>query len=107
MAKQTVVIYSGEEPEEAATHTFALDGVQYEIDLAPDSYEKLLEALSAFMKSGRKQSRGRAQRAGGRQRQAAVPDSAAIRAWAKENGYEVSGRGRVPAEVREAYEKAH
>ena len=30
-----------------------------------------------------------------------------IRAWAKENGYEVNDRGRVPASIREAYEKAN
>ncbi|CDR02336.1 Lsr2-like protein [Streptomyces iranensis] len=34
-------------------------------------------------------------------------DTAEIRAWAKENGYEVSDRGRVPATVREAYAKAN
>ncbi|AJT67356.1 hypothetical protein T261_5740 [Streptomyces lydicus] len=30
-------------------------------------------------------------------------DSAAIRTWARENGYRV----RVPADIREAYEKAN
>lgn len=34
-------------------------------------------------------------------------DTAQIRAWAKENGYEVNDRGRVPASIREAYEKAN
>ena len=34
-------------------------------------------------------------------------DTAKIRAWAKENGYEVNDRGRVPATIREAYEKAN
>ncbi len=34
-------------------------------------------------------------------------DTAKIRAWAKENGYEVNDRGRVPADIREAYEKAN
>ena len=33
-------------------------------------------------------------------------DTAAIRAWAKSSGYNVSDRGRVPAEIREAYQKA-
>ena len=28
-------------------------------------------------------------------------------AWAKENGYDVPDRGRVSAEVREAYDAAH
>ena len=30
-----------------------------------------------------------------------------IRAWAQEQGYEVSSRGRVSSEIREAYEAAH
>jgi hypothetical protein len=33
--------------------------------------------------------------------------AAAIRTWAKENGYEISDRGRVPASIREAYATAH
>jgi hypothetical protein len=30
-----------------------------------------------------------------------------VRAWARENGYQVSDRGRVSSEVIAAYEKAH
>nr|WP_330359970.1 histone-like nucleoid-structuring protein Lsr2 [Mycobacteroides abscessus] len=32
---------------------------------------------------------------------------AAIRQWARKNGYEVSDRGRIKAEVVEAFEAAH
>lgn len=28
------------------------------------------------------------------------------RAWAKEHGYDVNDRGRVPADIREAFEKS-
>ncbi|GHF61635.1 Lsr2 family protein [Streptomyces mashuensis] len=110
MAQKTVVIYTddltGEESSEAATHTFALDGVNYEIDLGPDSYDKLLEAIAPFTKAGRKV-RG-ARKAGARVGTAASSggDTAKIRAWAKANGYEVNDRGRVPAEIKEAYSKA-
>ncbi|MCW8220116.1 Lsr2 family DNA-binding protein, partial [Streptomyces griseolus] len=34
-------------------------------------------------------------------------DTAEIRKWARENGHNVNDRGRVPAEIREAYEKAN
>jgi hypothetical protein len=110
MAQKTVVIYTdnltGKESDEVGTHSFAVDGVQYEIDLAPDSFDQLMEALGPFMEKGRKLSRGR--RAGGAARRAKpAEDSAKIREWAKEHGHEVSDRGRVPASVREAYEKAH
>ncbi|MGY4969595.1 histone-like nucleoid-structuring protein Lsr2 [Streptomyces nigrescens] len=107
MAQKIVTIYTddltGEESSEAATHTIALDGVTYEIDLGPDSYDKLLEAVGPFLQAGRKTGRAR------KPRLAAVSgdDTAVIRAWAKENGYPVNDRGRVPADIREAYQKAH
>jgi hypothetical protein len=109
MAQKIVTIYTddltGEETQEAATHTLVVDGVGYEIDLGPDSYDKLLEAVAPFTKAGRRIKAGRIKTApkasGGR------TDTAAIRAWAKSNGYEINSRGRVSAEVREAYDKAN
>ncbi|GGV01418.1 hypothetical protein GCM10010211_80880 [Streptomyces albospinus] len=107
IAQKVVAIYTddltGEESSEA-THTFSLDGVQYEIDLAPDSYDQLLEAMAPFTKAGRKTGRTRKSH---KVTAVSCDDSAAIRVWAKEAGYDVSNRGRVPAEVREAYAKAH
>jgi hypothetical protein len=86
------------------TVTFGLDGSTYEIDLSSANAKKLREALAPFVGGGRKvSSRGR--RGVGRGRRAAS-SAADIRAWARENGYEVSERGRVPAEVRAAYEAA-
>jgi hypothetical protein len=99
---------SGGEAEE--TVTFALDGKSYEIDLNSENADKLRSALDPYVKAGRRSGGGRAARGRGR---AAAPaggtssqDTAKIRAWAKENGYEVNDRGRVPANIREAYEKA-
>ncbi|MEU7181031.1 MULTISPECIES: Lsr2 dimerization domain-containing protein [Streptomyces] len=58
MAQKVITIYTddltGEESSEAATHTIALDGVNYEIDLGPDSYDQLLEAMAPFTKADRK-----------------------------------------------------
>ncbi|MFE7313835.1 Lsr2 family protein [Streptomyces sp. NPDC057555] len=108
MAKQVVTIYTddltGEESSEATTHRFSIDGVEYEIDLDPDSFDQLLEAMAPFTKSGRRVGKARKPR---QAKAAGRDDSAAIRAWAKEAGHDVSDRGRVPAEVREAYDKAH
>ncbi|WP_431782588.1 histone-like nucleoid-structuring protein Lsr2 [Streptomyces chumphonensis] len=91
------------------TVTFALDGKSYEIDLTTANADKLRESLAEFVKAGRRTSRASA---GGRGKARAAssggsPDTAKIRAWAKENGYNVNDRGRVPAEIREAYEKAN
>ncbi|MGW0907542.1 histone-like nucleoid-structuring protein Lsr2 [Streptomyces sp. NPDC002853] len=91
------------------TVTFALDGKSYEIDLTTSNADKLRGLLEPYLKGGRRtggrgsagRSKTRASAASGGQ------DTAAIRAWAKDNGFEVNDRGRVPASIREAYEKAN
>ncbi|MFK0181766.1 Lsr2 family protein [Streptomyces xanthochromogenes] len=110
MAQKTVVIYTddltGEESAEAATHSIIIDGVAYEVDLGPDSYDKLMEAVNPFLRAGRRVRGGRAKTTPTRQA-GGNNDTAAIRAWAKEKGYDINDRGRVPAEIREAYDKTH
>ncbi|GGN52503.1 Lsr2 family protein [Streptomyces kronopolitis] len=91
------------------TVTFALDGKSYEIDLSDSNAAKLRESLADFVKAGRRTG-GRASSGRGKSRAAASggsQDTAKIRAWAKENGYNVNDRGRVPADIREAFEKAN
>ncbi|MER5932644.1 Lsr2 family protein [Streptomyces sp. NPDC002054] len=90
------------------TVTFALDGKTYEIDLTSANAEKLRGALEEFVKAGRRTGgRAAAGRAKGRAAASAgSPDTAEIRAWAKAHGYNVNDRGRVPADIREAYENA-
>ncbi|QNJ42014.1 histone-like nucleoid-structuring protein Lsr2 [Streptomyces buecherae] len=89
------------------TITFGLDGRTYEIDLTGKNADKLRKALKPYVESGRRIG-GRA--TSGRKAKPAASggaDTAKIREWAKENGFEVNDRGRVPATVREAYEKAN
>ena len=95
------------------TVTFALDGVAYEIDLKSTNADKLRGLLAPYLEKGRKQS-GRltsARRSTGRgtaiRPAAGAPDTAKIRAWAKEQGLDVNDRGRVPSNIREAYESAN
>ena len=91
------------------TVSFALDGVSYEIDLSSANAGQLREALASWI--------GHARRVGGRTRTARrgsgsaagsgrTPnsESSAIREWARENGYTVNERGRIPAEVKAAYD---
>ncbi|MER6434625.1 Lsr2 family protein [Streptomyces sp900105245] len=110
MAQKVMTVYtddlSGDESAEVQTHTFSLDGVNYEIDLVSENYDKLFEALAPFISSGRKIGRTR----GAVRSQARTPDGPSaeeLRIWARENNYEVNDRGRVPASIREAYVKAH
>jgi hypothetical protein len=85
------------------TVSFALDGKEYEIDLNAKNAAKLRDAVAPFV--------GHARRAAGRRRGrgsgAAGPSPADIRAWARDNGFDVPDRGRVSSEVREAYLAAH
>ena len=96
----------------AETISFALDGVDYEIDLSEKHAGELRNALSLYIGHGRRTGgRRRKSPAGGTTRAAAAapagPSASEIRAWARENGWEVPERGRVAAEVREAYAAAH
>lgn len=88
------------------TVTFGLDGVSYEIDLSTKNAAKMRDGLAVYVGSARKVS-GRKRRGRGSSARRAAGDTAEIRGWARENGYEVSERGRIPAEIREAYDAAH
>ncbi|MCI3932213.1 MULTISPECIES: histone-like nucleoid-structuring protein Lsr2 [unclassified Streptomyces] len=90
------------------TVTFALDGKSYEIDLTTANADKLRGLLEPYLKGGRRTGGRASGRGKGRAPAASQSqDTAQIRAWAKENGFEVNDRGRVPASIREAYEKAN
>ncbi|MEA4944906.1 MAG: Lsr2 family protein [Propionicimonas sp.] len=89
-----------------STVTFAYDGTTYEIDLSDANRAALQESLAPYIAAARKLAGGR--RASGGRRKASTGASATdIRAWALDQGMTVSSRGRVSAEVREAYEAAH
>lgn len=89
------------------TVQFGLDGTTYEIDLSDTNAKALRDALSGYVGHARKVGSGRRsnRRAGGGD----SPGSNAkeVRAWARENGHDVPERGRIPADVREAYDSAH
>jgi hypothetical protein len=95
------------------TVTFGLDGAQYEIDLSESHADKLRDALALYISHGRRAG-GRKKGAGGTRSSSsssssagAGPSAADIRAWARENGWDVPERGRVSAEVKEAYAAAN
>jgi hypothetical protein len=85
------------------TVQFGVDGRQYEIDLSAANAEKLREALRPFVASGRRAQGKSARTTGPRSTSGSNPETAKIRAWAKENGHEVSDRGRIHQSVQDAY----
>ena len=100
--------------EASGTVSFALDGKAYEIDLSDDNAARLRDSLATFVAAARRTGarRSRSQRSSTSEAPAAPARpsreaTAAIRTWARENGHEVSERGRIPKAVVEAYQSAH
>lgn len=94
---------------EGETVLFSLDGIAYEIDLTDTNAAALRDALQPYVAAGRSiSSRSGGSRTGSsRPRRASnQQDIGAIRQWARDNGHQVSDRGRVPATVIEAFEAA-
>ncbi|HYQ69702.1 Lsr2 family protein [Actinophytocola sp.] len=111
MAQQVLVQLvddlDGTASSDVSTVSFALDGVTYEIDLSEANAERLRGSLVQYVESARRVG-GRLKR-GSKSTQNGSGTSAEaglIRAWANENGYGLSGRGRIPSHVVEAYKEA-
>jgi nucleoid-associated protein Lsr2 len=106
---QTLFIDDIDGGEAAGTVRFALDGTEYEIDLNARHSEELRSALGAYVAHARKAggTARRSGRAAGRGRGAGpVPNTTEIRNWARENGYDIKDRGRVPADLIAKYQAA-
>ncbi|GAB3761956.1 hypothetical protein BKA15_006189 [Microlunatus parietis] len=87
------------------TVDFALDGVDYAIDLSAEHAAQLRSILEPYAEKARR----RSGRNGGPAATFVTelpPANATLRAWAQSNGYKVPDRGRIPAEVRRAYAAA-
>lgn len=92
--------------EATETVSFALDGSSYEIDLNDANAAALREALGGYVGHARKVT-GASRR--GRKASAASSGSNTkdVREWAKAQGMDVSERGRISADVQQAYDAAH
>lgn len=104
MAKvvNTVITDDLDGSSQAEAVSFGLDGLGYEIDLGPGNRERLREALQPFIDAGRRAGRRRSPRSAAYRR-----ETAAIRAWAMEQGLKVAERGRISADVVSKYNAAH
>jgi len=126
MAKQQTVAYSytcdlcGKQADGSYTvvygGTASRPGV-FEIDLCATDATKLSkasESLTAVLARGRKISGVRTRRASAGAKSSSPRPHAVtgahpgtIRQWAREQGYEIADRGRIPAEIRDAHAKAN
>lgn len=111
---------SGDEADE--TVDFGLDGRLFEIDLSSAHADRLRAGLAPFVSAARPTDTVGARRSRTRtSAQPAAPSASpspgagsdaatrehnrAVRVWARENGFTVSERGRIPSEVVEAYRR--
>jgi Lsr2 len=109
MAQKTQVLFiddiDGGEAE--GTVRFALDGSEYEIDLSAKHNEELRSALGKYASHARKigGAAGRSNTRAGRK--PSTVETVAVRTWARENGYDIKDRGRVPADLVAKYQAAN
>ncbi|MCL3777384.1 MULTISPECIES: Lsr2 family protein [unclassified Actinomyces] len=108
MAQKTQVILVDDVDGSEATQTitFALDGVSYEIDLNDEHAAALRESIEEWASKARRTA-GRRSPGTRRRAAAASGETQRIREWAREQGMEVSTRGRISSDIRAAYEKAN
>jgi hypothetical protein len=135
MVRQLIDDLDGSEIENGSGErvVFTLRGATYQIDLSPANVKKLDKALKPFIDAAVRVRRGNAQdvdAAGrtGRPKKSTAKKAgrgtgratkktartrtpkvqpAAIREWARRNGYQMSERGRISSEIVEAFEAAN
>ena len=109
MAKQTVVTeilvddIDGSPGER--TINFTWEGTSYEIELSKKNAVAFERAVKPYLDSARKLRGSRGRRPG--TARSGKRDLGVIREWAAQNGFEVSTRGRIAANVIDAYEAAN
>jgi hypothetical protein len=104
VARKEVVELTDDLDQSPASQTiqFAINGVEYEIDLSEKNAKKFNAALAPYVDSGRRVAGRR--RFGGRRADAtAGVDPKVIRQWANEQGIQISTRGRIPGEIVDRY----
>jgi hypothetical protein len=103
---QVVLVDDIDGGDAAETVSFALDGVSYEIDLSDKNAARLRDALATWVGHARRAGGRSAVRRGRPRSSNGAGDLAAMREWGRKNGFKVSDRGRISAELQEAYRQS-
>ena len=95
--------------EDVQNVQLSLDGTNFEIDLSATNAARLREKLAKYVEHGTKVTPQKIRRS---QRVVKPPVSGrdqvqAVRDWARQNGYKVSARGRIPKSIQDAFAAAH
>ena len=95
--------------EDVQNVRISLDGTDFEIDLSATNATRLREKLAKYVEHGTKVTPPKTRRS---PRIVKPPVSGrdqvqAVRDWARQNGYEVSPRGRISKSIQDAFAAAH
>ncbi|MEX2292092.1 MAG: Lsr2 family protein [Mycobacteriales bacterium] len=105
-----------DEVEGVETLAFGLDGSSYELDACAEHAGEMRDAFARYVGSARRAGRsavgsGARRSSRGSSRPAASGSDRervqAIREWARQNGHQVSERGRLSSALIAAYDAAH
>lgn len=118
MAQQKIQVLVDDFDGTAASHTveFKRGGRTFRLDVN-DKNKAMVESVLAKVEKAESETAAKVsgllspimEKARGRKVSASTPsgDAALVREWAKEQGLITATRGRIPAEVRAAYEAEH
>ena len=84
--------------EASETFQFSFDGHQYEIDLNEQNAETFRKVMTDYLAHARMKTGPKRRRSG--------PQAAQVRQWARDHGYDVPERGRIPKDIVEAFNAA-
>lgn len=113
MAKETITIVRDDldGTEGASSYKFGWGDDQYEIDLTEKNAQELEGFLSKYIEKAAKVTarlpRAVSQGPSTMRKPGNKEELQKIRQWAKDNGYEVSERGRVAQSIQDAYHAAN
>jgi transposase len=91
--------------KDAQTRSITLDGQAVEIDLCAKDNKGLEKVTQKFVPYARRVTQRRS--VTGRRTVSDRQHSAAVREWARSEGFEISERGRIPADLERQYSAAH
>jgi len=113
MAKTLITTDDLDGSPDAETIRFSYNGTSYTIDLSKKNRTAFEKALKPYIEVAQKSSTrrgagsGSTRRSRGGRRRGSSVDLAAVRTWARENGIEVSERGRIAQSVIDAYHESN
>jgi hypothetical protein len=80
---------------------FSIRGEHYRMRMSNGNYQKLLALLLPYMAKAERVAAP--SRSGARSESDAGYDTSTVRAWARQNGYPIGDRGRIPQHILDAY----